>query len=129
MAGQYPDKIKTPPLYDGRFDAYKLEAKDSDVLFASYPKGTSIPPHTYDTDNYGVITRGELILTINDVAQNTGLVIGIMSLQIQNMRQSLKSRQTKLNSALSMTTHHKIPDKGGHHEYSETWTFHWHRTI
>ena len=73
MAGQYPDKIKTLPLYDGRFDAYKLEAKDSDVLFASYPKGTSIPPHTHDTDNYGVITRGELILTINDVAQKYGV--------------------------------------------------------
>ena len=42
MAGSYPDKIKTLPLYDGRFDAYKLEAKDSDVLFASYPAGTSI---------------------------------------------------------------------------------------
>jgi quercetin dioxygenase-like cupin family protein len=63
VAGQYPDKIKTLPLFDGRFDAYKLEAKDSDVLFASYPAGTSIPPHAHDTDNYGVITRGALILT------------------------------------------------------------------
>ena len=63
MAGQYPDKIKTLPLFDGRFDAYKLEAKDSDVLFASYPAGTTIPPHAHDTDNYGVITRGALILT------------------------------------------------------------------
>ena len=65
MAGQYPDRIKTLPLYDGRFDAYKLEAKNCDVLFASYPAGTSIPPHTHDTDNHGVITRGELILTMN----------------------------------------------------------------
>lgn len=65
MPGKYPDKIKALPLYDGRFDAYKLEAKDSDVLFASYPAGTSISPHTYDTDNYGVITRGELILKMN----------------------------------------------------------------
>ncbi|BFM12659.1 hypothetical protein R50072_28120 [Simiduia litorea] len=67
MAGKYPNKIKSLPLYDGRFDAYKLEAKDSDVLFASYPAGTSIPPHTHDTDNHGVITRGELLLTINGV--------------------------------------------------------------
>ena len=52
-------------LYDGRFDAYKLEAKGSDVLFASYPAGTTIPPHTHETDNHGVITRGELILTMN----------------------------------------------------------------
>ena len=67
MAGKYPDKIKSLPLYDGRFDAHKLEAKGSDVLFASYPAGTSIPAHVHDTDNYGVITRGELILTMNGV--------------------------------------------------------------
>ena len=65
MPGKYPDKIKTLPLYDGRFDAYKLKAEGSDVLFASYPAGTSIPPHTHDTDNHGVITRGELILTMD----------------------------------------------------------------
>lgn len=67
MSGKYPDKIKSLPLFDGRFDAYKLEAKDSDVLFASYPAGTSIPPHTHDTDDHGVITRGELILTMGAV--------------------------------------------------------------
>ena len=67
MSGKYPDKIKSLPLYDGRFDAYKLEAKGSDVLFASYPAGTSIPPHVHDTDNHGVITRGELILTMNNI--------------------------------------------------------------
>lgn len=65
MSGKYPDRIKSLPLYDGRFDAYKLEARGSDVLFASYPAGTSIPPHTHDTDNHGVITRGELILSMN----------------------------------------------------------------
>ena len=64
MSGKYPDRIKLLPLYDGRFDAYKLEARDSDVLFASYPAGTSIPSHTHDTDNHGVITRGELILSM-----------------------------------------------------------------
>ncbi|NQD96194.1 cupin domain-containing protein, partial [Pseudomonas sp. CrR25] len=65
MAGQYPDRIKSLPLFDGRFDAYKLEAKDSDVLFASYPAGTSIAAHVHDTDNYGVITRGALLLTLH----------------------------------------------------------------
>jgi hypothetical protein len=50
MSGKYPDRIKALPLYDGRFDAYKLEARDSDVLFASYPAGTTIPPHVHDTD-------------------------------------------------------------------------------
>ena len=43
MPGSYPDKIKRLPLYDGRFDAHRLEAKDCDVLFASYPAGTSQP--------------------------------------------------------------------------------------
>lgn len=65
MAGKYPDIIKSLPLYDGRFDAYKLDAKDCEVLFASYPAGTSIPPHKHGTENHGVITRGELILTMN----------------------------------------------------------------
>ena len=73
MAGSYPDKIKQLPLYDGRFDAHKLEAKGSDVLFASYPPGTTIPPHTHDTDNHGVITKGELILTMNGQTERFGI--------------------------------------------------------
>lgn len=73
MSGSYPEKIKQLPLYDGRFDAYKLEAKDSDVLFASYPAGTEIPPHSHDTDNYGVITKGELILTMNGETERIGI--------------------------------------------------------
>ena len=73
MAGKYPDRIKTLPLYDGRFDAYKLEAKDSDVLFASYPAGTSISAHSHDTDNHGVITRGELVLTMNNEVTRVGV--------------------------------------------------------
>ena len=50
-----------------------MEAKDSDVLFASYPAGTVIPPHSHDTDNHGVITRGELILTMNGDTQRIGV--------------------------------------------------------
>jgi len=73
MSGKYPNRIKKLPLYDGRFDAYKLEAKDSDVLFASYPAGTKIPPHTHDTDNHGIITRGELILTLDGVESRVGM--------------------------------------------------------
>jgi quercetin dioxygenase-like cupin family protein len=65
MAGKYPDKFRTLPIYDGRFDAFKLAADGADVLFASYPVGTSIAPHTHDTDNYGVIIRGELILHVD----------------------------------------------------------------
>ena len=67
MPGDYPNKIRSLPLYDGQFDAYKLAAQGADVLFASYPAGTDIPPHTHDTDNHGVITRGELILTMEGI--------------------------------------------------------------
>lgn len=69
MSGSYPQRIKTLPAYDGRFDAYKLEAESADVLFASYPAGTCIPEHTHETDNHGVITKGELQLTMNGATQ------------------------------------------------------------
>src|SRR5687767_5970441 len=59
----FPQLLRDLPPFDGPFDAFKLEAKDCDVLFASYPKGTVIPPHNHDTENVGVITQGELILT------------------------------------------------------------------
>lgn len=65
MSGTYPDRIKSLPLYEGRFDAYALDANECKVLFASYPAGTVIPEHTHDTDNHGVITRGELTLTMH----------------------------------------------------------------
>lgn len=73
MPGSYPTRIKTLPLYDGRFEAYKLEAKGSDVLFASYPAGTNIPSHSHVTDNHGIITKGELILTMNGKVEKIGL--------------------------------------------------------
>lgn len=65
MPGSYPKRIKTLPVYDGRFDAHKLRAEGADVLFASYPAGTVISSHTHDTDNHGVITKGELQLTMD----------------------------------------------------------------
>lgn len=61
----FPKLLRSLPPFDGPFDAYRLEAKGCDVLFASYPKGTEIPPHSHDTENVGVITQGELILTMN----------------------------------------------------------------
>ncbi len=64
MAGNYPDRIKQLPVFEGRFDAYQLKAEECDILFASYPAGTSIPTHTHETDNHGLITRGELTLKI-----------------------------------------------------------------
>lgn len=60
----FPEQLRSLPKFGGPFDAFKLAAKDCDVLFASYPAGTVISPHTHDTDNVGVITQGELILTL-----------------------------------------------------------------
>ena len=56
----FPKLLRELPPFEGPFDAFKLEAKNCDVLFASYPK-----PHSHDTENVGVITQGELILTMD----------------------------------------------------------------
>ncbi|MEO0489219.1 MAG: cupin domain-containing protein [Cyanobacteria bacterium P01_A01_bin.123] len=61
----FPPQLRSLPRFDGPFDAFKLAAKDCDVLFASYPAGTTISPHNHDTDNVGVITQGELILILD----------------------------------------------------------------
>ncbi len=34
------------------------------MLFATYPAGTVIEPHRHDTDNWGVITKGEMLITV-----------------------------------------------------------------
>lgn len=65
----FPDKIRSLPPFKGRFDAHKLATENVDIYFASYPKGTKIEPHQHDTDNYGVITQGELILIVEDKEQ------------------------------------------------------------
>ena len=61
----FPKLLRDLPAFDGPFDAFKLQAKGCDVLFASYPQGTVIPPHSHETENVGVITQGELILTVD----------------------------------------------------------------
>jgi quercetin dioxygenase-like cupin family protein len=69
----FSHQLQDLPKFDGPFDAYKLRAEGCDVLFASYPAGTSIPPHAHKTDNIGVITQGELILTIDGSRQRFGV--------------------------------------------------------
>lgn len=61
----FPELLRKLPRFDGPFDAFRLEATNCDVLFASYPEGTVIPPHSHETDNVGVITQGELILDVD----------------------------------------------------------------
>ena len=43
------------------------------MLFASYPAGTEIEPHTHPTRNCGVITAGELILITDGVETRYGV--------------------------------------------------------
>lgn len=61
----FPKLLRELPAFDGPFDAFKLAAENCDVLFASYPAGTVIAPHSHQTENVGVITQGELILTLD----------------------------------------------------------------
>lgn len=61
----FPELIEALPAFEGPFDAYQLSATNCKVLFASYPAGTNIEPHTHPTENCGVITAGELCLTVD----------------------------------------------------------------
>jgi quercetin dioxygenase-like cupin family protein len=69
----FPPQLHNLPKFDGPFDAHRLSADGCDVLFASYPAGTSIAPHSHTTDNVGIITQGELILTMDGVEQRFGV--------------------------------------------------------
>ena len=61
----FPKLLRDLPKFEGPFDAFKLAAQDCDVLFASYPANTTIPEHNHETENVGVITQGELFLTVD----------------------------------------------------------------
>lgn len=73
MKDSFPEQIKNLPLFEGPFDAFKLAARGCDVLFATYPAGTKIPPHMHETDNVGIITRGELVLTVENQTRKYGV--------------------------------------------------------
>lgn len=68
----FPAGIRSLPAFDGPFDAYRLAAAGCDVLFASYPADTAIGTHSHETENYGVITEGELILIVGGSEQRYG---------------------------------------------------------
>jgi len=61
----FPDQIRRLPAFDGPFDAYRLAANGCDVLFASYPAGTTTT--TTRPTTVGVVTSGELRLTVDGV--------------------------------------------------------------
>tara|TARA_R110002073_G_scaffold185491_3_gene344055 strand:+ start:708 stop:1022 length:315 start_codon:yes stop_codon:yes gene_type:complete len=69
LSDYYPERITNLPKFGGQFDARKLSAENCDVLFATYPAGTVIDAHQHDTDNVGVITKGELLLTMDGETQ------------------------------------------------------------
>lgn len=69
----FPELIRGLPEFEGAFDAYRLAAQGCEVLFASYPAGTSIETHTHPTRNVGVITAGELLLTRGGKEQRYGV--------------------------------------------------------
>ena len=68
----FPDLIRQLPEFEGPFDAFRLQARNCEVLFASYPAGTEIAPHTHPSENVGVITEGALFLTIGGVEKCYG---------------------------------------------------------
>ncbi len=68
----FPERIRALLPFEGPFDAYRLSASGCEVLFASYPAGTTIEPHTHLTENCGVITQGELILIVNGAETRYG---------------------------------------------------------
>lgn len=68
----FPALITGLPAFSGPFDAHELDAESCKVLFASYPAGTTIDVHTHATENCGVITRGELILTVDGEERRYG---------------------------------------------------------
>jgi quercetin dioxygenase-like cupin family protein len=70
---QFPPEIAGLPAFDGPFDAFRLDADGCEVLFASYPAGTSIEPHRHPTNNVGVITAGRIVLTVNGEQQTFGV--------------------------------------------------------
>ncbi len=63
----FPPEILGLPEYVGAFDAFQLSASSCEVLFATYPAGSSIPTHTHESNNVGVITKGCLKLTVDGV--------------------------------------------------------------
>jgi quercetin dioxygenase-like cupin family protein len=62
---EFPERIRALEKFSGRFQAFRLRAESCDVLFGTYPAGTRIEPHRHDTDNWGVITKGEMVIAMN----------------------------------------------------------------
>jgi quercetin dioxygenase-like cupin family protein len=58
-----PDLVRALPRRGDAVPAHYLETPGCDVLFVTAPAGSSLPPHTHDTDNATVVVSGETVLT------------------------------------------------------------------
>ena len=72
IATYFPEAIRRLPQFEGCFAANRLSADGCDVLFATYPAGTDIPPHSHPTENVGLTTRGRMLLSMNGKTQEYG---------------------------------------------------------
>ncbi len=73
ISGGFPDFVGALPDYIGRFKANRLGGDGCEILFATYPAGTSVEEHDHATDNWGVITMGALFLTMDGAEQRYGV--------------------------------------------------------
>ncbi len=69
MQNHFPKKIRELTPFKCRFEAYMMDSPQCETYFASYPAGTVIEAHDHDTENCGVITKGELILLVDGQEQ------------------------------------------------------------
>lgn len=63
----FPERIRGLPPFAGAFRARSLGADGCRILFACYEAGQRIPAHHHETENIGVVTGGELRLTVEGV--------------------------------------------------------------
>ena len=68
----FPAPIRRLPPLEGHDGALKLDAEGCDVVFATYKAGAVLPPHSHETDNVGVVTRGAILLTMEGQARRLG---------------------------------------------------------
>ena len=60
LAEYFPEQIRELPAYEGKFDAFKLDAESCDVPFGIYPGSTVIKPHSAEGDAVPAEFRGGL---------------------------------------------------------------------
>lgn len=68
----FPPRVRELERFSERFDAFRLRAEGCDVLFATYPAGTRIEPHRHDTANWGVVTKGRVVIAMDGTERSYG---------------------------------------------------------